>query len=348
MLKSVLMKKVGAEAAKKKVLLPIPDEDEPSQDRSVSFDYSFTSRLSNKSIRTTSSLSRQAFKDINKEIKTGLSEIKNDLAVRKSCSKVQLKGQIQSINAKEKSLKGISNRFSQVWLKIQKKTMFLSLLRKSLRNARTVGIDPKKLHYLNKATLLVRPKRNPSVLYPKSSLYKSHIFVLLLLILYLILFYPIDIAFNLSEQSLGLFVVDNFITAYFCLDILLSFFTAFERQGVLVDNHRDIVKNYLMKWFLFDVLAVIPFDVFFNRSNLKLKRLLKLPRLLRMLNSFTQNSESKKTTRSMISQKLKLIFSSAKAYHIASSLLFALIFIHISASFWCILLQFDDVTWLSS
>jgi hypothetical protein len=67
-----------------------------------------------------------------------------------------------------------------------------------------------------------------------------------------------------------------------------------------------------------------------------------------MLNTFTQNSESKKTTRSFISQKLKLIFSSSKAYHIASSLLFAMIFIHISASFWCILLQFDDVTWLSS
>jgi len=60
-----------------------------------------------------------------------------------------------------------------------------------------------------------------------------------------------------------------------------------------------------------------------------------------------QNTESKKQTRNLIGLKLKNLFPVGSAYTIAQSLLFTLVFIHISACFWCLIHSVQDCSWLT-
>ena len=87
-----------------------------------------------------------------------------------------------------------------MWKKIQNKTLFLSLLRKILRNARNFGIDPKKLPEMAKLDEEIKTK-NSWVIYPDSSLYKFHIIVMSVIMIYLIIFFPLDLAFNIDDSS---------------------------------------------------------------------------------------------------------------------------------------------------
>ena len=95
--------------------------------------------------------------------------------------------------------------------------------------------------------------------------------------------------------------------------------------------------NYLTKWFLLDIVTVIPFDSIFAIDNLRYKRLLKLPRLMRLMNSMFQTTESKKKTRSLVITKLKQLFTSANSIYIIKSLMITIIFIHVSACLWCMI-----------
>lgn len=330
---------------KKPLLLPIPDEGESVNDKSMSIDYSEMGRVSRGSSKIKSI---QHFKDLNNEIKTGLKEITNDLRVRKNSSKIKLRGQIRTINSKEKNLKSISNKFSSTWLKIQRKTKFLSLLRKSLRNARCFGIDPTKVKCDDKAILIRKKSRKGFVIYPDSALLKIHLTIMMLIMVYFVIFLPIDLAFNLNETSRVLYGFDLMISIYFGLDILVSFFTAFEKHGRLVTTNKAIALNYMTKWFLFDLVSVLPLELFFENNNLKMKRLLKVPRMIRLINTLFQNSESKKSTRSMIVDKMKYLLSSAKVYHITTSLILAFLFIHVSACLWCFITNIEEVDWLKT
>jgi hypothetical protein len=54
------------------------------------------------------------------------------------------------------------------------------------------------------------------------------------------------------------------IDAFFILDILINFFSAFEDDYQnLHENFKDISKNYYKKWLFVDVFAVLPFDLIF-------------------------------------------------------------------------------------
>ena len=117
-----------------------------------------------------------------------------------------------------------------MWKKIQNKTLFLSLLRRILRNARNFGIDPKKLPEMAEIDEETKG-RNNCVIYPDGSLYKFHIIVMSVIMVYLIIFFPLDLAFNLNESSPQWSITDQCITLYFVLDIFVSLFTAYEHDG---------------------------------------------------------------------------------------------------------------------
>jgi hypothetical protein len=279
-------------------------------------------------------------KEIKQQLNKGLSDIKEHLRERKKRYKQELSDRIAVIEKNEQQLSNISEKFRDRWKKIQKKTLFLSLLRRILRNARNFGIDPNKLPEV--AVIDEEHARKWTVIYPDGFFYKTHIAMLLVIFFYLIVVFPLDLAFNIFDDSFLWSVADYFITAYFGVDILVSFVTAYYKEGVLVDANRAIALNYLLKWFLLDLVTVVPFDLIFSLEDFKYKRLFKLPRMMRLVNTLFQNTESKKKTRGFVVEKLKLLFASAKIYHIVSSLLFTCIFIHISACLWCLMLVITD------
>jgi hypothetical protein len=283
---------------------------------------------------------KETHKEIKEELNKGISEIKRHLKERRKRYKKELNDRIKVIEKNEQQLSNISERFKDRWKAIQKKTLFLSLLRRILRNARNFGIDPRKL-----PEVAVNSEENVkkwSVIYPESTLYKAHIFLLLLIFFYLVIFFPLDLAFNINDDNYMYTVADYFITAYFGFDIIISFFTAYFKEGVVVDSNRQIALNYLLKWFLLDLITVIPFDIIFQLDNFNFKRLFKLPRMMRLFNTIFQNTESKKKTRGFVLEKLKALIVYPKVYHIVSSLMFTCAFIHISACLWCMLLSISE------
>ena len=289
-------------------------------------------------------------REIKHELNAGLQEIKMHLKERKKVYRCELKKRIEKIELEEKKLDFVSKKFKDRWLKIQKKTLFLSLLRQSLRKTRNFGIDPKKVPE-NASLIEESHAKKCSVIYPDAWYYKLHIFLMLSIMIYLIIFFPLDLAFNLNELAEGWRVVDTAITSYFALDIIVSLLTAYEDNGVLVESNKQIAKNYLLKWFLLDLITVIPLDLIFELDNFRYKRLLKAPRLMRLVNSMFQNTESKKKTRSFVAEKLKLIFSSSKTVNSVKYICLIAMFIHVSASCWYFLadalIENESGNWIS-
>jgi len=280
------------------------------------------------------------------QLKSGLDDIKRHIYERKNRYYKELKDRTGIIERSEKELANIAPKCSDRWRKIQKKIWFISLLRRVLRNARNFGIDPYKMPEMTVADVIPKPQLC-YIIYPGSRFSRVHVILLLIVMVYLVIVFPLDLAFDLEARSAFWGIVDNIITGFFAFDILVSFLTAYEVKGVLIDDWKTIAKNYLLKWFVLDVLTVFPFFLLMDERSFRFKRLLKLPRLLRIANSMFQNTESKRKTRSLIVEKLKYLFSSSKNYFIVHSLLLVVTFIHFGACLWCFLLGLDDTNWLT-
>lgn len=276
-------------------------------------------------------------KEIKDQLNQGLNAIKRHLAFRKEKYKTELQKRIEAIQKDEAELKNISSeKYTKNWRFLQRKVSFVSIVFNSLRNIRNFGVVPMKMSKLRMASTTERPMFLGVhwVIYPSMWPYKVHIMLMLLIMIYLIIFFPLDLAFNLDNSNPALGNLDTAITIYFGLDILVSFFTSYEQDGVMVTSNKKIATNYLMKWFIIDLITVIPLDLIFEFDNFRYKRLLKVPRLMRLVNSIFQNTESKKKTRNLVIEKLKLVFSSSKSRMLMNILGLIIIFIHITACIW--------------
>lgn len=120
------------------------------------------------------------------------------------------------------------------------------------------------------------------------------------------IFTPIKLAFieeDYSKVSVWI-VIEYFIDFSFLIDIILNFFTAFYVDEFIIEDNRSvidyliyfqvIIRNYLTSWFLIDLIAIVPFDVFIKQGDNvnrlsrffrigRLYRMIKMTRLIRML-----------------------------------------------------------------
>jgi hypothetical protein len=279
---------------------------------------------------------------IRNRFKEDIKELRLFVARRRQMCDEELFDRAKAVQENEKAITHVSIKHYEKWRYLQKRVPVLSLLKDNLTKVRRFGIKPANNKQLLNINEEAKP-RNPTTIYPDNWYLKIHVFVLLCILAFLILFSPLDLAFSYSESYVAWDSVDLAITGYFVFDILISFFSAYyESSGVLVDSNCLIARNYLLKWFLLDLLSVVPLHLFINMRNLMFKRLLKVPRILRLFNSMFQNTESKKQTRNLIALKLKKVFSTSRAYTISKPLLYTLLFIHFSACFWCFLYFIQD------
>ena len=92
---------------------------------------------------------------------------------------------------------------------------------------------------------------------------------------YRIAFVPVD--------STGWKIVNWIIDAIFLMDMILIFNTAYlDEDHYLHDDRKDIACSYLQGWFIFDLLAIIPFDVFVPKDNANVNDLIRITRIGRM------------------------------------------------------------------
>ena len=137
-------------------------------------------------------------------------------------------------------------------------------------------------------------KRKRFIMYPDDYFkLRWDIFIAVLLIISVIAT-PLDIAFpeiSLESNSYQVFVY--ILDILFFIDIVFTFFSAFESQALeIVDDHKIIVFNYLKFWFYLDFVTVVPLELIFQRfmkhqekynKFLRIVRLVKLNRLVRLV-----------------------------------------------------------------
>lgn len=89
-------------------------------------------------------------------------------------------------------------------------------------------------------------------------------YVLLLAMVYVIIFTPFYIAFQVTTGDISnpYSAVDLFVNIIFMIDILLNFRTSFPNEkGRLVRRHRAIAINYLTGWFWLDLVSSLPWEL---------------------------------------------------------------------------------------
>ena len=124
------------------------------------------------------------------------------------------------------------------------------------------------------------------------------------MVLFSSLYEPYKAAFLPIQPTLSSW--EWFVDATFYVDILLSFWTGFDRGYTVVMARQDIVKNYLNGWFAVDVLATVEWDLLIGALirlgnaqqeggavMLRLTRLLKVLRIVkapRLIMNLTKSS----------------------------------------------------------
>ena len=97
---------------------------------------------------------------------------------------------------------------------------------------------------------------------------------------------PFQVAFVDDDSDFSTFI-NYTVDVLFGVDIIINFFSGYELPNNRVEIRlKQIVKNYLTGWFLLDLLATFPTQVFLsseeNNGVNKLARLAKIPRLYRL------------------------------------------------------------------
>ena len=114
-----------------------------------------------------------------------------------------------------------------------------------------------------------------------------------LLVIFIVLLAPLDIAFDSEVYGVALDYVDIIVCAIFTTDILISFRTAY-----YVKDHdaysivpSDMYNHYLRTWFTIDLVSTVPIDLILSFLSgassaaklIKLLRLMRLTKLARVL-----------------------------------------------------------------
>ena len=123
---------------------------------------------------------------------------------------------------------------------------------------------------------------------------------------------PLFISFHEDEPGIDKWDLINIIVdSLFAIDIVVMFFSAFHDDDFqIIDNLSDIARNYVVGWFLLDLMAITPFDEFQpkkddlsaggssgNMNDLvriaklgRMQKLIKLTRLIRIIKIVKQKN----------------------------------------------------------
>ncbi|XP_055327393.1 potassium voltage-gated channel protein eag-like [Paramacrobiotus metropolitanus] len=147
------------------------------------------------------------------------------------------------------------------------------------------------------------PKTPPHIILHYTTFKTSWDWMILLLTFYTSVMVPYNVAFEWkTSESITTLATDSIVDIVFFIDILLNFHTTFVGPtGAVVSDPKIIRRTYLRSWFLIDLLACMPYDIFnsFDKdesqesmgsvfSAFKVLRLLRLGRVARKLDHFME------------------------------------------------------------
>lgn len=109
------------------------------------------------------------------------------------------------------------------------------------------------------------------------------------LIIFACVITPLKIAFEVQPSQMSM-TTDICVDILFLIDIIIIMNSAFydERDFKLIQERDEIVRQYVKGWFLIDILAIIPFDLFIGQKNkegnelARMSNIISLTKLLRV------------------------------------------------------------------
>lgn len=145
--------------------------------------------------------------------------------------------------------------------------------------------------------------------------------IISLSVLFLLFFLPMDISFDFYAASKGLKTFTSVLDYIFYIDIFLNFNTAFVHDGHVHYSKKEIRAHYLGSWFIVDLLASIPFELFLqleksDRKSVKILKYFKLPKLLRLSTIF------------------KYFMRYMKYWNVTQTVALLIVLLHFAACFW--------------
>ena len=70
------------------------------------------------------------------------------------------------------------------------------------------------------------------------------------------------------ETMFDIFFIVDICKFEFLIDVVISFNCGFYKKGNLIMNRKTIITNYLLSWFLLDLVASLPYTAMVNTQNL--------------------------------------------------------------------------------
>lgn len=132
------------------------------------------------------------------------------------------------------------------------------------------------------------------ILKPDSRFKQIWKYIYAALCLYTACLMPYRLAFEDCISIDAWTVLEFIVDVLFFIDICIKFFSSYKLpDGNLQISHKAIILKYLRVWFLFDIIACIPFELIIavNQDNrLSKYRLFKITRLVKVFNAYQKNN----------------------------------------------------------
>lgn len=132
-------------------------------------------------------------------------------------------------------------------------------------------------------------KDSRCVVLPDNKFKRRWDLLITLLLLVTVVFVPFRVAFY-DEADPGMIAVETTVDVCFIIDIILTFFTAYEKNGKMEVRHKQLALAYFRRWFWIDVVSSIPFQLFeqiyeptTNNQFVEFTRYTRIIRILRLI-----------------------------------------------------------------
>lgn len=112
--------------------------------------------------------------------------------------------------------------------------------------------------------MLERENRKWYLFYPEDKFKQRWDLIMTYLLIFTCSSTPLYISFHEDNPGFSTWEIVNLIVdIFFGLDIGVIFFSAFfDDDFQLIDNIKEIARNYIVGWFILDLLAITPFSEF--------------------------------------------------------------------------------------
>lgn len=283
-----------------------------------------------------------------------------------------------SVGSNDNSLGEAGGKYVEVWRRARAKlkgAVFLFILCLELRlYGTTANLRDNRHKYKSNLTQLLKNLQHKRfdeediklplmMLHPHSKFKRCWNIFLVVLLSYTATIMPFRIAFSNEATSGPWFIFNNTIDAFFFLDIIINFNSAYEEpDGTIIGDRCKSMKKYARTWFLLDLLACFPFEILgnaFAEDNEEessqggynnMLRLIKLPRLYRLLRVTRILKIIKQSKSSELIEKLQdLLQLNTALVRTLSFVMTVLVVLHIVGCMWFMMAKlenFNPDTWV--